>query len=461
MLHYRTFLVLLLLVLGAGCGYQDTATTEGGPAAEYTPQGPPDWFAGHTLYEVHVRACSPEGDFAGVRSRLDHLEQLGRPNLLLVPVTLVGGDRMGQLGNIYATADHRAVDPSQGSLDDLKALVADAHDRGMRLLLDLVLPFAAVDHVQLSAHPDWFTRDEKGLPTRRMTRWPDIVDFDLKNPEARAYLVDSVRFWVDEVGVDGFRFPLPLLAPDDFWRELIATLKAEHPQLALLMESADPRYLAMGYDAHANPEMKGAMDFCRMDDLAQVGVVEDVWKNIWRPQDHPATWGAPVNFLEDHTHDRSSRYYPPEFLSGFAAVVFTVPGTPQLLMGQEIGSRAEPHPIHPWQVDWSAADERFLKIYRELIALRAASAALRGGDFRREGQGPMELMTYSRTLGDEIVFCAANLTNGKPVFTLPERLAAERWQEWDGEKFAGEAVVLTGEQKVEPGSYRVWRRVGS
>ena len=394
-----------------------------------------------------------------MRRRLDHLEELGVSNLLLVPVMRVGGHGPAHQGNIYATADHRAVDPAYGSMADLETFVQDAHRRGMRVMLDLVLPFAAVDHTRIAEHPEWFTRDAEGRPTRRLSKWSDIVDFDLNQAGARQYLQESVLFWAREVGVDGFRFALPLLAPDDFWRDLVSVCHGRYPDLALIVESTDTRYLELGFDATANPSLKAAMDFCRLDDLAQIGLVDDVWRSIWVPQDHDAAWGAPAVFLEDHTHHRSAPFYPPEFLPGYAAVVFATPGVPQLLMGQEIGCRTNPDSRRAWQVDWTHPDERYLAIYRSLIALRAESAALRTGDFRREGSADPELMTFSRTLGDEVVFCAANLSNGRPTFEFPERLGAEKWQEWDGRAFSGQARKLAGGQAVPPGGYRVWRRL--
>jgi glycosidase len=316
-----------------------------------------------------------------------------------------------------------------------------------------------VDHERAAEHPDWFTRDAQGHPMRRLSQWHDIMDFDLAQPEARRYLRESVLYWAREMGVDGFRFALPLLAPDDFWGELVQACHEQQPDLALIVESTDTRFLDLGFDATANPSLKAAMDFCRLDDLAQIGLVDDVWRSIWKPQEQDPTWGPPVVFLEDHAHHRSAPSYPPEFLPGYAAVVFTSPGVPQLLMGQEIGCRTNPDSRQAWQVDWERADARYLEIYRSLIALRASSPALRGGDFRREGLSDPELMTFSRTLGEEVVFCAANLSNGRPAFELPERLLAERWQEWDGRAFSGEARTLVGEQAVPPGGYRIWRRV--
>ena len=185
-----------------------------------------DWRGG-VVYQIYPRSFQDSdgdgvGDLRGIRRRLDHLEWLGVDALWLSPIY---PSPMADFG--YDVSDYTGVDPVYGSLDDFHALARDAHDRGLRLLMDLVPCHTSIEHPWFRERPDWYVwadgRDG-GPPNNWIGafggpawtfdedrgRWylhsfyPEQPDLDWRNPEVVAAMQDVIRFWLDS-GADGYR----------------------------------------------------------------------------------------------------------------------------------------------------------------------------------------------------------------------------------------------------------------
>ena len=133
-----------------------------------TTEGHGRWWDGRVGYEVYLPSFADgdgdgRGDLAGVRSRLDHLQQLGVDLLWLTPFYLSPQRDQG-----YDVADHCAVDPRYGDLGQFDALLQDAHARGMRVLIDLVVNHTSDQH-------RWFqrSRSSRDDPYRDHYIWRD------------------------------------------------------------------------------------------------------------------------------------------------------------------------------------------------------------------------------------------------------------------------------------------------
>lgn len=189
-------------------------------------------------YQVYLRSFADAngdglGDLAGLTSRLDYLQQLGVDALWLNPCYV-----SPQRDHGYDIADYYDIDPAYGSVDDVRVLVERAHERGMRVLMDMVANHASDQHAWFraavasgagSAERDRFLfRDGRGsngsLPPNNWesvfggsawTRVPDgqwyfhafdssQPDFNWRNPEVVDYFDGVMRFWFD-LGIDGFR----------------------------------------------------------------------------------------------------------------------------------------------------------------------------------------------------------------------------------------------------------------
>lgn len=189
---------------------------------------PPGWQFG-AMYEVFVRAFQDSdgdgiGDLQGLITRLDYLKALGITGLWLLPV-MPSQDR----DHGYAVTDYRGIEPAYGSLDDLDALIAAAHERGIGVILDYVMNHGAARHPAFvsarqstdSAFRNWFLWEADkphgwsiygGDPWHADSSgfyfgafWDQMPDWNLRNPDVVAWHHDNLRFWLNR-GIDGFRF---------------------------------------------------------------------------------------------------------------------------------------------------------------------------------------------------------------------------------------------------------------
>ncbi|WP_372791214.1 alpha-amylase family glycosyl hydrolase [Paraconexibacter sp.] len=183
------------------------------------------WWTDAVVYQVYPRSFQDsdgdgEGDLAGITDRLAHLEDLGVDALWLSPIY---PSPMADGG--YDVADYTDIDPRFGTLADLDALVDAAHERGLRVLLDVVPCHTSIEHPWFREHPQRYVwHDGTGPPNNwvatfggpawsrdaRTGRWylhsfyPEQPDLDWRNPEVHEAMARVLAFWRAR-GVDGFR----------------------------------------------------------------------------------------------------------------------------------------------------------------------------------------------------------------------------------------------------------------
>ena len=368
-----------------------------------------DWIHRGVIYEVFPRNFSHDGDLAGVTRRLDELAFMGVDVLWLMPIHPMGAlHRKGPEGSPYSIADHRAVDPAVGSMDDLRDLVAVAHRHGMRVIMDFVGNHGAWDGVVARDHPEWILRGEAGEMIPAKPQWRDVVGFDLGNPDLRRYLVETLLHWVREADVDGFRCDVAGLLPVSFWEEARAALDQVKPDAGLLAEAHDPKLMGV-FDLCYDTPLYGALRRI----IRGGAPVQQIWDARDRfLADFPAGAGR-MTFIENHDQRRAASYFrSDEGSAALAAAVllFTFEGTPLLYAGQEIGSCASTHrgglfegrPID-WDVGglepamlWDVGSDPWM-LYQHLLWLRRAQPALVRGGLRPLDPGHPGVVAYVRT----------------------------------------------------------------
>ena len=183
------------------------------------------WWENAVVYEVYPRSFQDSdgdgiGDLGGITSRLDHLGRLGVDAIWLAPIY---SSPLVDFG--YDVSDHTAVAPEYGGLADFDALLGAAHERGIRVLLDLVVSHTSIEHPWFREHPDFYvwadgpeppnnwvasfggpawSRDERSGRLYLHSFYAEQPDLDWRNPDLREAMAGVVRFWAER-GVDGFR----------------------------------------------------------------------------------------------------------------------------------------------------------------------------------------------------------------------------------------------------------------
>ena len=133
-------------------------------------------------------------------------KDLGVTILWIMPIHPIGEKfRKGDFGSPYSIRDYYAVDPNYGTLDDFKKLVAGAHQRGMKVIMDLVANHTAWDSVMMT-NKDFYKQDASGNVIPPVPDWTDVAGLNYANPELREYMIAMMKYWVQDVRCG--RFPL-------------------------------------------------------------------------------------------------------------------------------------------------------------------------------------------------------------------------------------------------------------
>lgn len=399
------------------------ANDAGGAAAVGRPvaaRASHDWVRDAVIYSAYLRSASPEANFAGLEKRLGELADLGVTLLWLLPIHPVGRlRRKGALGSPYAVQDFRAVNPEFGTLDDFKRLLAAAHARGMKLIIDLVANHTAWDNPLISDHPDWFARDERGEIRPPVPDWSDVAQLDYSKPALREWMIETLEWWVRDVGIDGFRCDVADMVPLDFWEQARPRLDAIKP-VVMLAEGDKPD-----------------------DHLAAFDLTYDWWtyKALGRLPQGTLTAEQVQQFLADEAidypagslrlrmisnHDLNAWHKPAaaryrDAARAASVITFALPGVPLIYTGDEVGSAARLDLFERIAVDWRADDHGMRSHLTALARLRREHAALRGGALRWFATDDRDdVLLLAREAPREAVFVAVSLADQERRIVLPE-----------------------------------------
>jgi maltose alpha-D-glucosyltransferase/alpha-amylase len=262
-----------------------------------------DWYKDAVIYQIHVKAYQDSdgngiGDFAGLMSRLDHVQELGVTAVWLLPFYPSPLRDDG-----YDIAEYKAVNPSYGTMEDFERFVDEAHRRGLRVITELVINHTSDQHA-------WFQRARRaprGSPERDFyvwsddpTRWMDKTrvifndthdsnwswdpvaeqfywhrffdhqpDLNFDNPEVLAQVLDVMHFWLDK-GVDGLRLDaIPYLVERDGTNN--ENLPETHALLKAIRADLDKHYTGRMLLAEANQWPEDTRPYFGDGDECQMG----------------------------------------------------------------------------------------------------------------------------------------------------------------------------------------------
>lgn len=330
------------------------------------------------------------GDLASTAAKLGHVQDLGADVLYLNPVCLA------YTNHKYDALDYLAISPEYGTRDDIKALAADLHGRGMRLVLDGVFnhmgrqapAFQAAQADLDSPFRDWFVfGDAYPGGARAWFRAQNLPELNLENPAVRAHLYGAqgsvVRSYLRD-GVDGWRLDVAFDIGFVFLDELTRAAHAEKPGSLVVGEIAN-------YPQEWQPAVDAVMLF----------VLRQLTLRLANGKMDAATYGRMVTrliddtgiehalknwvYLENHDTPRLATAVPDAAARRLAQVLqFTLPGAPNLYYGGEVDMQGgdDPGMRAPMRWDLVTPGNAALAWTKRLIALRRSHRALRVGNYR-------------------------------------------------------------------------------
>jgi cyclomaltodextrinase len=357
---------------------------------------PPTWAREAVIYHVFIDRFYPGagkdwlqtddlsdfcgGTLWGVVEKLDYIADLGITCLWLSPI-FPSPSHHG-----YDATDLCHIEPRMGGDEALRALVTEAHERGIRVLLDLVCNHVSNRHpifqdahaMPSSPYRDWFTFDDSSVGYRSYFGVASMPEVNVANPGARRWLIDVARFWLREFDVDGYRLDHANGPGPDFWADFWAACKVEKPDCFCFGEVVDTPDVLRTYVGR----LDGCLDFGLADVLRRTFAL-----GRWSE-------GTLARFLARHrSYFSSDDFLMPTFLDNHdmdrflyiaggdkqtlfraAACQMRLPGPPIIYYGTEVGlSQTE-----------STRDGKGLQVSRTLMAW---------GD-----EQDQELLTYYRAL---------------------------------------------------------------
>jgi alpha-amylase len=416
--------------------------------------GHPAWIMQGNIYEVNVRQYTPEGTFKAFEKSLDRLKAMGAQTLWFMPINPIGRvDRKGAMGSYYAVSDYTAINPEFGTIDDWKTLVKHAHEMGFKVIIDWVPNHTSADHVWLTTHPDFFVEDSLGKAAVPFD-WTDTRQLDYKNKEMQDSMIASMKYWLTNTGIDGFRCDVAWNVPGPFWTRCIGELKKINPDIFMLAEG-DKSYLhPSGFDATYPWQM-----FHKMIQVAKgerPAFALDSVKNIYDTL-------YPKNALELYftsNHDENSwnkadyATMPGPVHAPFAVFTLTmVHSVPLIYSGQEEPVLDSISFFYKDPITFKNYSRA--KFYKTLLELRKNNPALASNAaFRRVAVGDEKAVyAFVREADNKKVFVILNLSAGEQSIKVTDTsLQGEPYNVFMGVK----EPLKDSEWKIEPWGYVVY-----
>lgn len=315
------------------------------------------------------------GDLEGIRQHLDYFNELGVTTLWFTPVLEndmpSGGGHSSYHG--YATTDYYNVDPRFGTNEDYRRLVDEAHQKGLKVVMDMIFNHCGSSHPWQINPPaaDWFNQPNYGLQTsfkltpcvdpyaseidKRETEegWfaSSMPDLNQNNPHVATYLIQNSIWWVETVGINGIRmdtYPYAYAAPMAHWMKV---LNEEYPNFNTVGETwvTQPAYTATWQKdsrlAKENSNLKTVMDFAFYEamDSCKHETTDDWWRGFNRVYntfvyDYLYTdVNHVMAFIENHDTDRFlGEGKDVNRLKQGLALLLTIKRIPQLYYGTEV-----------------------------------------------------------------------------------------------------------------------------
>lgn len=348
--------------------YTNIADLLGSEFSRQTAPEQPEWAKNSAIYEIFVRAHNPKRTFKAVEADLDRIKALGAEIIWLMPIHPIGVERHKMdPGSPYAVRDYYAVNPRHGNLDDFKSLVDSVHARGMYIIIDMVLNHSAWDNPLIEEQPDWYTRNDAGEMVPPNEGWWDVADLDYSQSGIQQYMIEMLQWWLTETGIDGFRFDVAELVPNEFWAAAKDSCRAVREDVFWLAEGDKPFLYMNGHDMTYSWNIWESLIGVANGEK-QVSELKQSYEfeRFMFPRN-----SLRMRFTENHDKPRSRGEIQDDDLNltawAFAALM---DGNPLIYAGQEIGM-TERVDIHTDDlVDWENGDRDLETAMAEVLALR-------------------------------------------------------------------------------------------
>lgn len=278
------------------------------------------------------------------------------------------------MGSYYACSSYTTINPEYGTMEIFRGLVLEAQRLGMKVIIDWVANHTGCDHHWTIEHPEYYKKDENG-DFFDAHGWDDVIDLDYTNPHLRKAMIQCMRNWLVESGIDGFRCDMAMLTPVDFWMEARQALEQDRQLfwLAELDPLDNPDYMQV-FDAAYTWRWMNAASAFRNEGSKQINHLCYVLRQY---SDVLPSTACPAWFTSNHDENswNGTEYEKyGEMAIPLAVFSATYKGIPLMYSGQEIPNRKRLQFFDQDPLDWTKSPALH-PFYRSILHLRKSHAA--------------------------------------------------------------------------------------
>ena len=364
------------------------------------------------------------GNLRGIIEHIDYLVDLNVGCIYLNPIF------KADFNHKYATTDYFIIDPDFGTEEDFRCLVNKCHDNGIRVMLDGVFnhtgihfkPFIDVMEHKDSDYRDWFyihswPLDMDDLNYECVGDYCYMPKLNTGNPDVQDFILSVMSYWIEEYGIDGWRLDVADEVEGSLWTRARRMIRHEHPECLLLGETWGDAECLVGdclkLDIMMNYQVRTAILDCIVKDSRPEMFMHMISTALLKYRRSVRL--ASYNLIGSHDTERVANNTDDGRKVNLAfAALFTLPGSPAIYYGDEIGMRGENDPGCRGGMVWNTAgqDSERLELVRALSRIKRGEEALREGDLHFiEADDSRGTVIYSRSVSDEEIIAVFNLSN--------------------------------------------------
>ncbi len=401
----------------------------------------PSWVKNARMYLIFLHSFTQDGTIRAATQKLDYVKSMGYNVIWLMPI-MKNQYTIDAVGGGYGIVDFYQIAPEYGTMDDFKEFLNKAHSLGIKVILDITTNHVADGHPWIQSirrykqdSPYWdfvqhviFSHGEElpqsYAPDSAYVRYADwsLANLNWADVDLRSYMLDMLKWWVKDVGVDGFRFdvywgPQRRYGEQNFGVPIRNTLKHVKPDILLLAEAAgtgpgtEVIYADQGggvdvaYDRNMWSVFRNAYSL-------SLSEINDKATNYGY---YPGPNSQYLRYMENQDESRIAFIYQSDLrkTKPLATILFTSPGIPLVYAGQEVGfgNGMGEFEGRRFKINWNDTDKELLQAhYQRLAFIRDKFPAFRSREHQMLNTGDSKVYAYVKRYENQNGLVVVNLS---------------------------------------------------
>jgi glycosidase len=358
------------------------------------------------------------GDFLGIIDKLDYIREMGFTTISLSPIFDHGdGDFQG-----YRVNDFYQIDEHFGTIEEFQRLVAEAHYREMKVIIDFGVKYASLESSWLTDP----TKESWLKPQGENGSQQQLLEINLDNPEVNAYIIDAAKWWVEETDLDGYRLLFLDDVPERFLKNFSEEVKEVKESFYLFgeLQTNDPEkkatYLQLGFDAVTDYSLSNKLRnvFQKPDQsISELFALIESNSQVYENPNGIGTFMDNDQMSRFTTETIKNNEHPGPRWRQALTFLYTTPGVPIVYYGSEIALDGGEPPDNHEQMNFRT-DPELMEYMTKIGDLRAALPSLTKGEFEvlYEDEG---FAIFKRQYENETTVIAINNTTETGTAAIP------------------------------------------